>query len=83
MNAMMPEMIILNFWSRKMQLVVSFPHWFGSDDNDNFDNDSYNEGDDLQFMKSIKQINTLLLVKKGQQWWTNAEIQKIVTQLAD
>jgi len=37
MSAMMPEMIILNFWSSRMQVMGVFPHWFRADDNDNFD----------------------------------------------
>jgi hypothetical protein len=41
-----------------------FPHWFRADDNDNFDGDNYDDGGDLWFMKSMKQINTLLLEKK-------------------
>jgi len=59
-----------------------FPHWFRADDHDNFDGDNYDDGVTLWFMKSMKQINTLI-GKKGQQRMEQmAEIQKIVTQLA-
>src|SRR6202047_314100 len=57
-----------------------FPHWFGSDDNDHFDDDSYNDGDDFTVHEEYEADQYTSVGKKGQQRMEQmAEIQKIVT----
>src|SRR5258705_1479644 len=57
-----------------------FPDWFGSDDNNNFDDDSYNDGDDFTVHEEYEADQYTFVGKKGQQRMEQmAEIQKIVT----
>ena len=57
-----------------------FPRWFSSDDNDNFDDDSYNDGSDFAVHEEHEEDQYTFVGKKGQQRMEQmAEIQKIVT----
>jgi len=55
-----------------------FPHWFRADDHDNFDG-NYDDGSDLWFMKSMKQINTPPLAKGSTKNGANGRNPEIVT----
>src|ERR1700691_5046087 len=80
MSAMMLEMIILKFLSSRIQLMVSFLTGSELMTMITLMVITMMIVVTLWFMKSMRQINTLLLEKKGQQRLEQmAEIQKIVT----
>ena len=57
-----------------------FPHWFSSDNNDNFDDDNYGDGTDFMLHEESKADQYTSIGKKGQQRIEQmAGIQKIVT----
>src|SRR6202167_2941684 len=57
-----------------------FPHWFGADDNDNFDGDDNYEGSDFTVYEEHEADQYTSIGRKGQQRIEQmAEIQKIVT----
>jgi hypothetical protein len=57
-----------------------FPHWFSSDDNNDFDGDDYDEGDDFIGHKEYEDDQYTSIGKRGHQRIEQmAEIQKIVT----
>jgi len=64
--------------ARKMHLMC-LSHWFRAGWPSIIWCDNYEMGSDFMVMKSMKQINTLIRLKKGQQMEPMAEIQKIVT----
>src|ERR1700674_2527507 len=57
-----------------------FPHWFGADDNDNFDGDNNDGGSDFTVNEEHEADQYTSIGRKGQQRIEQmAEIQKIVT----
>ena len=57
-----------------------FPHWFGADDNDNFDGDNNDGGSDFTVNEEHEADQYTSIGRKGQQRIEQmAEIQKIIT----